>query len=378
MATYKVIQDIEAEDKLVGPFSFRQFVYILIAAFLGYLSFICVAKGAAFLLILFIPPMVFCLFFAWPWTPDQPTEVWALARIRFLVKSRKRVWNQSGIKEFVTVTVPKKIERNYTDGLSQTEVRSRLHALAHTIDTRGWAIKNASMSNGAVVAADPTSDRLLDFAAMPQEVSNLDIRDSDDILDEVNNPSAQQMTTMIDESSRARRQDLMDRLQSQGAHVPRPAGGRVAAPKWFQRMNPSSGAVNATAAPAANPTASGFLPPVMPAAVQPVQAQQMPAQQSAAEAPMPTLPAAKPPVNSHLKNLSPEGDAAAQATPATPLSIPEPAPAAAPVTTTVTATDTAILNLAHDNNRNVASLARDAKRIRDMDESDDEVVVSLR
>ena len=32
MATYKVPQDVEAEDKLLGPFTFRQFIYLLISA----------------------------------------------------------------------------------------------------------------------------------------------------------------------------------------------------------------------------------------------------------------------------------------------------------------------------------------------------------
>lgn len=31
MAQYKVPQDVEADDKLLGPFSFRQFVYLLVA-----------------------------------------------------------------------------------------------------------------------------------------------------------------------------------------------------------------------------------------------------------------------------------------------------------------------------------------------------------
>ena len=30
MAVYKVAQDVEAEDKLLGPFSFRQFIYLII------------------------------------------------------------------------------------------------------------------------------------------------------------------------------------------------------------------------------------------------------------------------------------------------------------------------------------------------------------
>lgn len=50
MATYKVIQDIEAEDKLVGPLTLRQFVYAGIAAVSGYLGFLMATKGAPFML----------------------------------------------------------------------------------------------------------------------------------------------------------------------------------------------------------------------------------------------------------------------------------------------------------------------------------------
>src|SRR5947209_164958 len=109
MATYKVIQDIEAEDKLVGPLSFRQFVYAGIAAICFYLSFLVITKHAAYIAIVFVPIGAFSGFFAFPWGRDQPTEIWALAKIRFLLKPRRRIWDQSGIKELVTITAPKKI-----------------------------------------------------------------------------------------------------------------------------------------------------------------------------------------------------------------------------------------------------------------------------
>ena len=35
MATYKVPQDVEADDKLIGPFSFRQFIYLIVVALAG-------------------------------------------------------------------------------------------------------------------------------------------------------------------------------------------------------------------------------------------------------------------------------------------------------------------------------------------------------
>ena len=39
MAVYKVPQDVEADDKLIGPFSFRQFIYLIIVAISGAAAF---------------------------------------------------------------------------------------------------------------------------------------------------------------------------------------------------------------------------------------------------------------------------------------------------------------------------------------------------
>src|SRR5690348_7727037 len=144
MATYKVIQDIEAEDKLIGPLTLRQSIYGGIAAVCGYLSFVVLTKGPTLLLFIFLPPTLFAAFFAFPWGRDQSTEIWALAKIRFYLKSRRRLWDQSGIKELVTITAPKREVKRRTNELSQPEVHSRLSALASTLDTRGWAVKNVT------------------------------------------------------------------------------------------------------------------------------------------------------------------------------------------------------------------------------------------
>src|ERR1035438_1720650 len=145
MAIYKVLQDIEAEDKLVGPFSLRQFIYAAIAVVCGFLAFKLVTVNL-FLITPFVPVVVFFVVLAAPFGHDQPSEVWLLARVRFFLKPHKRIWDQTGAISLVTITVPKVIVRNLTNGLSQTEVSSRLHALANTIDSRGWAIKNVNVN----------------------------------------------------------------------------------------------------------------------------------------------------------------------------------------------------------------------------------------
>src|SRR6478609_9679063 len=120
MSTYKVIQDIEAEDKLVGPLTLRQFIYAGVSAFCLYLCFMALTKNAAFLIGLFLPIAIVTGFFAFPWKGEQPTEIWALARLRFMLKPRVRIWDQSNAKQLVTVLAPRKLEnhRPKTDNLS--------------------------------------------------------------------------------------------------------------------------------------------------------------------------------------------------------------------------------------------------------------------
>jgi len=216
MATYKVIQDIEAEDKLIGPLTLRQFIYAAIAIFFGYLSFFSILKHAGFLAVFFLPIAAAAGFLCWPWSLNQPTEVWALSKIRFILKPHRRIWDQSGAKQLVTITVPKRNDISRTKGLSQTEVKSRLRALADVIDSRGWAIKNVNLnlySQPLPIMPYDSSDRLINIASLPQAVPNVDVQPSDDILDE-NNPIAQHFQQMIVATNVSHRDQIVQQLQA--------------------------------------------------------------------------------------------------------------------------------------------------------------------
>lgn len=255
MATYKVIQDIEAEDKLLGPLTLRQFIYAGSCVLFLYLTFLAVTKSAAFMAILFLPFAAVSGFFAWPWSRDQPTEVWALAQIRFLVKPRKRIWNQSGVKDLVTVTAPKKVVAVYSNGLSQTEVESRLKALADTIDSRGWAVKNVNLNmfgQPLPTAQAEDSDRLISMASLPQAVPDeIDIQPSEDMLGETNAVS-RQFDTMIAASTKSHRDEILKNLRDTGETAqpqaqlpPQPQAGQGQQPApnyWFLNQPSATGA----------------------------------------------------------------------------------------------------------------------------------------
>jgi hypothetical protein len=146
-----------------------------------------------------------------PLSHDQPSEVWLLARVRFFLKPHKRIWNQTGMINLVTITAPKTIQRNLTKNLTQNEVSSRLRALANTIDSRGWAIKNinVNLSGSNNIQLTSVSDRLVDPATLPQDVPSYDITAADDMLDAKSNPTAQHLEQMIVESNKQHRTQVI-------------------------------------------------------------------------------------------------------------------------------------------------------------------------
>lgn len=153
MATYKVPQDVEADDKLIGPFSFRQFIYLIIVAIA-----IALAWGLAQLFIgLAIIPLPIIIFFgvlALPLRKDQPMEIYMAAIVSFYLKPRQRMWDPEGIESFIEITAPKTIEVQRTKDLSQTEAAQRLSYLADIVDTQGWAIRGVSGTSGTAMNTD--------------------------------------------------------------------------------------------------------------------------------------------------------------------------------------------------------------------------------
>lgn len=212
MATYKVIQDIEAEDKLIWNLSFRQFIYALIAAVFLYMSYVIISHKVWFILFLTLPVALFFGFLAFPFMKDQPTEVWALAKLRFLFKPQKRLWNQDGSINLVTITAPKKLEKILTNGLTQNEVQSRLESLANTLDSRGWAIKNITSSRVPAFNLNGSDDRLINIDSLNDQTRESDVHDFEDILDE-SNPDLKKFQDLVDQNTVNKRQRLLDSLE---------------------------------------------------------------------------------------------------------------------------------------------------------------------
>lgn len=194
MSQYKVPQDVEADDKLLGPFTFRQFVYLMI---MGGCIGLCFALFQIFPL-LAILPLPFAIFFAvlaLPLKKDQPMETYLAAVVSYHLKPKNRFWNPGQRETTVEITAPKRVEEPYTRDLSQEEAGSRLSFLANVIDTEGYAIRG-DINN------TPMRERLA-----------AEIGDVPDMLDTASNSSAV-INQLISQEQNTRHQELVNQMRT--------------------------------------------------------------------------------------------------------------------------------------------------------------------
>ncbi len=179
MAVYKVPQDVEADDKLIGPFNFRQFIYLLIVS---------ASFGIAWLFFNILPimaviPLPVILFFgalALPLRKDQPMEIYMAALVSFYLKPRRRIWEPDGLDNLIEIIAPKIVEVQRTKNLSVNEAERRLSYLAEIVDSRGWAVRspggvqlpNSAMNSDVYFEAQQVDDVLDNDSAMVRQISN--------------------------------------------------------------------------------------------------------------------------------------------------------------------------------------------------------------
>ena len=159
MAQYKVPQDVEADDKLLGPFSPRQLVFLGIAIGAGALAWFLFTIFPL-LAIIPVPIVIFFGALALPLKKDQPMEAYVFALIRFYFKPNKRIWFPGQRESTILITAPKIVEQPRSRDITGSEASHRLSFLADIVDSEGQAIKGnyTSIKDEFVAEANSTTD----------------------------------------------------------------------------------------------------------------------------------------------------------------------------------------------------------------------------
>jgi len=144
---FRVPQNIDLEDKVVGPFTMKQFLYLLVG---GILDYVYLKFFNFYLFLLFaIPTTIFFIAMAAFRYQDQPFPKFLQSLVLFALKPKHRIWGKNAPEPEYVIRkkeAPKpKAESRY---VSKTE----LEKLAQIVDTRGWGKNMNQMPPNARVS----------------------------------------------------------------------------------------------------------------------------------------------------------------------------------------------------------------------------------
>ncbi len=157
MANYKVIQDVESEDKLIGPLTVKQVFYALIGAAIIFVGWLIGKKTSHYAMIPFIAGALPLLFLAIPLGRDQPNDVWLFARLNFMLRPKKRLWSQTGnsYKPLIIKKGSEEVKANLTDGRTVEEIRTQVRDLSNILDSQSPYIKSEAEAAKSLPFSNP-------------------------------------------------------------------------------------------------------------------------------------------------------------------------------------------------------------------------------
>jgi hypothetical protein len=135
MLQYKVPQNVEVEDKIIGPLTAKQFIQAIIGCMVLYLLYALLPFSL--FVIAGIPVALFFAALALYKVNDQPFEKFLISLINYIIRPNQRVWKKEIKMPDIKVVKTKKEEKEKPPEKKEV-TRSRLDELAYILDTRGW------------------------------------------------------------------------------------------------------------------------------------------------------------------------------------------------------------------------------------------------
>jgi hypothetical protein len=194
---YKVPQNVDIEDRVIGPLTLRQFVMITVAAAVCLvLYFIFIGPLRIFFWLFGGLIMGGALFLAFAKYGDQNMEIFALSAFSTLTNPRKRVWKKEAAESKHVEQVQKKTETPQAGKKSLEDAKDDLEKLAQIVDSGG----NIAMGD---------RDRIVPFG------THIEDNSAPDILDKTERPSPI-VDPLIDQGAKSvpKREPLLSEVAS--------------------------------------------------------------------------------------------------------------------------------------------------------------------
>ena len=143
---FQVPQNIDLEDKIVGPLTLKNFLILLFGGMFIYLLFF-IPMPRAITIIIAIPLGIILLAISFIKVQDQSFPRFFLSLIYYMLRPKKRLWNQNAIKPEVKIknkTQKEAIAHPDKQNLSAQQIAK----LAAIVDTKGWRPVTSETVNG--------------------------------------------------------------------------------------------------------------------------------------------------------------------------------------------------------------------------------------
>ncbi len=134
---FLVPQNIDLEDRVIGPFTLKQFVYLMIGGMVDYLIYVSLAETTSqnLIYLALVPPSLIALAFARLTIQERPFAAFLASAVLYWLEPKRRLW-QRAIKEN---SRPDPVEKEQGPRVSPKKIsRSELEKLAEIVDARGW------------------------------------------------------------------------------------------------------------------------------------------------------------------------------------------------------------------------------------------------
>lgn len=145
---FKVPQNIDLEDKIIGPLTLIQFVYLMIGGAVFYIMF--KAGNTTLLVFVGIPAALLAVFLAFVKINDQPFSRFVVSLLSYMARPKQRVWHkQLELEGTPEIKVAPKAIKKTAKPVARAVEKSDLEKLSQIMDTKGWSgiSTNASQKN---------------------------------------------------------------------------------------------------------------------------------------------------------------------------------------------------------------------------------------
>jgi hypothetical protein len=202
---YKVPQNVEAEDHVLGPLTFRQLIYAMMGFGWAAICFGLFRKVPAVMIVVGFPPTMLLLLLAFYTRDGQNFEQLLIAMVGFFAAPRRRLWIKEDLEETFHIEPTKKAaeitQRN------PEEVISELEKLATLIDSRGWN-RPAPTESNVVLPTTAHEDRIVVPPPPPHAPDEPHV----DMFDMQKSPMAQNLAELLRQAAEDVRQEAMQQM----------------------------------------------------------------------------------------------------------------------------------------------------------------------